>query len=238
MTSYRLTPDAYIRFRNRLIRQSSVLFGGMLIISLAIVFILNRSASTEMILSRLVSVSIAGIVAVFIGVLLNIYSLKVFWSEWSVEIGDTLRTTNKNHALDVVIRREEVSCIEETAGSGLFVYAHDRSRKVYIPNILSEYDEIKTFLMQWALVKQRTSSPTLTLFWLSIAYFVPISLLLEIDNLFVVILSTIVLLGSVVVTIIALQRQKQLRWYSLLLLIGLFLFFSFLVFGRIYSLVI
>jgi ABC-type siderophore export system fused ATPase/permease subunit len=176
--------------------------------ALLIIVILNNGEPADAIVSRLFFVSSVGLLGVFSGILMNIYLLHVFWRNWSVEISDVLHTRSSNPARDITLSREEVSYIERVAGSGLLIHTRKRSKKVFIPDVMNDYDTIVAQIASWAPLRERKSTPVFTLLVVGVVFFIPFGLLLGTNNIVVAVLSILILLGSIIAAVVILIQQK------------------------------
>jgi hypothetical protein len=162
--TYRLDPEGFIAARNKLLRQRIVLYAGILLFILLVLYKSFgqhwRGASFGSVLPVLLSILIifgALVAGVRKGIRQNLES----WNSFELLIGRDFLVRRIEGLPELEIQKHEVTAIKETT-AGLRVETTQRDRAIGIASSLVDYADAKARLSRWLVPvqeRQRWMSP-------------------------------------------------------------------------------
>lgn len=218
--------------RRRAIRQSALLYGG---IGVFVLMLTNRGDFSR---AGLVGLAVGGSVTLVLITLLiwsGVRALPKEWDSYALLVGDDTLTWRHYRLGEAIIRRNEVTQIEEFPTNGLMVKTVDSKRIIFIKTALEEYDTVRTLLTSWMPLTPKLGLQGAMARY-GLAFAIPALLfagILLFDNVLAVVLSGAMFVGAWLWSLNQMRRHGRLRGRLLVCMLVASLLLVYMIISRL-----
>lgn len=210
MKTYKLSPEGFKKvMRSALMRQS--LFIIFALIGGSYISFANHQISRIVILSIIFSVFITTIVMVAAS-FNALKNEKKKWLSYELIVSHNSIVCKQDRLPDVEIAREYIVGVEEIEGKGLTIRTNDKHNFIFVPDSLIGYNEVKDIISEWVEIKPlKGQFDTIKPIILSILSVLALTVVLVLENKFIVIPVGVIFTIGMVWSIIEMRKSKHIE---------------------------
>lgn len=168
MNSFKLSPESFERSKYKMILYN------LIIITIVLFIILKPLISEDLKNKDSIFATIVVLVIVVIALIFRlngqIKKQRAKWLSFEI-IVDATKITRKQEGNPVVeIQKEQITEIKEAIGYGITIFTDNTNLKIFIPEALEKYDNLKSLLGLWSkieVIKPKFRSSTATVYYVS-----------------------------------------------------------------------
>lgn len=151
LRTYHLSPAGFITVRNKVLRQSLVIFAGTILFALVLAYrMFGQTWHRDSIASLLPTIVLVLIVcgALAGGSRKGMKRNQESWDSFELVVGEDFVIRRQKDFPDLEIQQHEVTRVRETI-TGLYVETELRDRRIGIPSALIDYEDARERLSRW-----------------------------------------------------------------------------------------